>query len=72
VPYTMDDFIQEYKEKALRILTPEKRLEGLSPEKRLEGLSPEERLEGLSPDKLAELQNLLTRQQTGPAPPEAQ
>jgi hypothetical protein len=54
MPYTMDDFRREYKQEALKMLTPEERLEGLSPEQLLEKLSPEMRLEGLSPEKRLE------------------
>jgi hypothetical protein len=67
MPYTMDDFMQEYKEKALKLLTPEERLQGLPPEELLKALSPEELVKNLSPEKLAAVRKLLN-QKNGDSP----
>jgi hypothetical protein len=59
MPYTLEDYRRDIKERALKMMTPEERLRGLPPEERLRGLpaeeifrrfSPEERLKGLSPE----------------------
>jgi len=42
MPYTIEDYRNEIKQRALKILTPEERLRGLPAEERLRGLSPEE------------------------------
>lgn len=47
MPYTMEDFRREVKEKVLRELTPEERLKDLPPEERVKDLSPEERVKDL-------------------------
>jgi hypothetical protein len=63
MPYTMNDFVRDYvnenihvlsAEEVLQKFSPDEVLQRYSPEKRLEGLSPEKRLEGLSPEKRLE------------------
>jgi len=52
MPYTMEDFMQEYLEEKVHLLPPEKRLEGLSLEERLKGLAPKEILQRLPIEEL--------------------
>jgi hypothetical protein len=58
MPYTIDDFMQEYLEEKIHLLPPEKRLEGISLEERLKGLTPEEILKGLPKELIEYLSNL--------------
>jgi hypothetical protein len=69
--YTMEDYRRDFKQEALKLLTPVERLEGLSPQERLQGLSPEKRLQGLSPEELAEIQKLLNQQNIDPSKSES-
>jgi hypothetical protein len=52
MPYTMEDFLREFRQKFVKELTPEERVEGLTPDERVRGLSPEERVRGLSPEEI--------------------
>jgi len=52
MPYTIEDYRNEIKQRALKILTPEERLRGLPPEEIFKAFPAEERLKGLSPEEI--------------------
>ena len=61
MPYTIEDYRNEIKQRALKMMTPEEVLKafsvqeiirGLPAEERLRGLPAEERLRGLSPEEI--------------------
>lgn len=61
MPYTIEDFRNEMKQRALKMMTPEEIVKAFSAEKifgafsaeeRLRGLPAEERLRGLSPEEI--------------------
>ncbi len=51
MPYTVEDYKKDLKERVLAMLTPEELLESLSLEELLKRLPPEERLKGLPPEE---------------------
>ena len=64
MPYTMADFMRDYKQEQLSELTVEERLAGLAPEQVIASLSPEQRLAGLTE---AEIQAFLAKLRARPA-----
>ncbi len=73
MPYTIEDYRNEIKQRALKILTPEEILKtfsaqeiirGLPAEERLRGLPAEERLRGLSPEEIKAYLKKLTKKTT--------
>jgi len=52
MPYTIEDYRNEIKQRALKILTPEEVLKAFSAEERLRGLPPEEIFRAFSPEEI--------------------
>jgi len=61
MPYTIEDYRNEIKQRALKILTPEEVLKAFSAEERLRGLSTQERLRGLSSEEIDEIEDYLKK-----------